>query len=109
MELTVPEEAAGMRLDRFLSQPLGSRAQAQSAIDAGQVLVDGLARPQRPAVKAGELVTVAPRPAPAVADGEPTAPYAVAYEDEHLLVVDKPAGVVVHPARGHRSGTLAQA
>ena len=39
----------------------------------------------------------------------PDAPYAVPYADEHLLVVDKPAGVVVHPARGHRTGTLAQA
>jgi 23S rRNA pseudouridine1911/1915/1917 synthase len=109
MQLTVPDEAAGMRLDRFLAQPLGSRAQAQSAIDDGQVLVDGQARPKRHAVKPGELVTVAPREAEAPPDGEPSAPYAVAYEDEHLLVVDKPAGVVVHPARGHRSGTLAQA
>jgi 23S rRNA pseudouridine1911/1915/1917 synthase len=41
--------------------------------------------------------------------GEETAPYEIAYEDEYLLVVDKPAGVVVHPARGHRTGTLAQA
>jgi 23S rRNA pseudouridine1911/1915/1917 synthase len=109
MQLTVPEDAAGMRLDRFLAQPLGSRAQAQSAIDGGQVLVDGRARPKRHAVRPGELVTFAPREAQVRPDGEPSAPYAIAYEDEHLLVVDKPAGVVVHPARGHRSGTLAQA
>ena len=56
----------------------------------------------------GERVTVRaqePVPEPEVPDAE----YAIAYEDEHLLVVDKPPGVVVHPARGHRAGTLAQA
>jgi 23S rRNA pseudouridine1911/1915/1917 synthase len=50
------------------------------------------------------------REPPAAAEAEaPPAPFAVAWEDEHLMVVDKPAGVVVHPARGHRTGTLAQA
>ena len=61
--------------------------------------VDGVARPKRHVLAAGERVTV--EPAPAVAEPEvPEAPFAIAYEDEHLLVVDKPAGVVVHPARG---------
>jgi 23S rRNA pseudouridine1911/1915/1917 synthase len=106
--LDVPASAAGERLDRFLAAPLGSRAQAQRLIDAGQVLVDGTARPKRHRLAGGEHLEVDetdPRPAPE--RGE--APFAVAYEDEHLLVVDKPAGVVVHPARGHRTGTLAQA
>src|SRR3954447_1501641 len=106
--LDVPASAAGERLDRFLAEPLGSRAQAQRLIDAGQVLVDGTARPKRHRLAGGERVDVDeadPRPAPERGD----APFAVAYEDEHLLVVDKPAGVVVHPARGHRTGTLAQA
>jgi 23S rRNA pseudouridine1911/1915/1917 synthase len=108
IELTVPGEAAGTRLDRFLAEPLGSRARAQSLIDAGAVLVDGVARPKRHAVAEGERVLVrAPDPLP-VPEAE-AAPFRVAYEDEHLLVVDKPAGVVVHPARGHSSGTLAQA
>jgi 23S rRNA pseudouridine1911/1915/1917 synthase len=110
LELSVPAEAAGIRLDRFLSEPLGSRARAQTAIDAGLVTVDGRPRPKRHAVRAGERVIVMADNPPAIA---PTAdamvPYEVAYEDEHLLVVDKPAGVVVHPARGHRTGTLAQA
>ena len=53
MQLTVPDEAAGTRLDRFLAEPLGSRAQAQTLIDAGHVLVDGRARPKRHAVSAG--------------------------------------------------------
>jgi 23S rRNA pseudouridine1911/1915/1917 synthase len=107
-ELTVPEAAAGTRLDRFLAEPVGSRAQAQALIDAGRVLVDGRLRPKRHALCAGERVTVqAADPAPH--DDRDPARFEVAYEDSHLLVVDKPAGVVVHPARGHHSGTLAQA
>jgi 23S rRNA pseudouridine1911/1915/1917 synthase len=109
-ELTVSETESGLRLDRFLAGPLGSRAQAQGAIEAGRVHVNGRPRPKRHVVQAGELVTVAPAaPASAPEAGEATASFRVAYEDEHLLVVDKPAGVVVHPARGHATGTLAQA
>jgi 23S rRNA pseudouridine1911/1915/1917 synthase len=109
LELTVDEAAAGTRLDRFLSEPLGSRAQAQAAIDAGRVQVDGRARPKRHQVAAGERVTVAPGEPSAEPVGEPAVPFRIAYEDDHLLVIDKPAGLVVHPARGHRTGTLAQA
>ncbi len=108
-ELVVGSEAAGTRLDVFLAAPLGSRAQAQSLIDAGRVWVDGRLRPKRYSVRAGERVSVQP-PLPEPAEVEPAdVPFTVAYEDGHLLVVDKPAGVVVHPARGHRAGTLAQA
>jgi 23S rRNA pseudouridine1911/1915/1917 synthase len=108
MQRRATPEDAGSRLDAFLAAPLGSRARAQRLIEAGLVRVDGRAAPKRHLLSAGELVTVEEpeeTPAPAVAD----APYAVPYADEHLLVVDKPAGVVVHPARGHRTGTLAQA
>jgi 23S rRNA pseudouridine1911/1915/1917 synthase len=107
-ELVVGPEHAGERLDVFLAPAAGSRVAAQRLIDAGLVLVDGDPRPKRHAVAAGERVTVAaqePVPEPEVPDAE----FAIAYEDEHLLVVDKPPGVVVHPARGHRAGTLAQA
>jgi 23S rRNA pseudouridine1911/1915/1917 synthase len=107
-EHVVGREAAGERLDVFLAGIAGSRAAAQRLIDTGLVLVDGEARPERHTVAAGERVVVLP--APEVAEPEvPDATFAVAYEDEHLLVIDKPAGVVVHPARGHRAGTLAQA
>jgi 23S rRNA pseudouridine1911/1915/1917 synthase len=107
LDLEVPAEAGGMRLDRFLAEPVGSRAKAQSLIEAKLVRVDGRVRPKRHVVQVGERIEVDDEPAPAVEPSE--APFAIAYEDEHLLVVDKPAGVVVHPARGHRTGTLAQA
>ena len=100
--------AAGTRLDVFLAGVAGSRAQAQHLIEAGRVRIDGLQARKRHLVRAGEVVEVAP-----AADVEPveggSAPFSIIYEDEHLLVVDKPAGVVVHPARGHWTGTLAQA
>jgi 23S rRNA pseudouridine1911/1915/1917 synthase len=110
-ELTVPAEASGERLDVFLAAHAGSRAAAQRLIDAGAVTVDGVARPKRHALAGGERVSVsAPvEPASVPAEDAAAAPFSVAWEDEHLLVVDKPAGVVVHPARGHRGGTLAQA
>jgi 23S rRNA pseudouridine1911/1915/1917 synthase len=108
MELLVTPEDAGERLDVFLAGPVGSRAAAQRLIDAGLVLVDGERRPKRHTVSAGQRVLV--QPAPAVEEPDvPDATFEVAYEDDHLLVVDKPPGVIVHPARGHSAGTLAQA
>jgi 23S rRNA pseudouridine1911/1915/1917 synthase len=107
-ELVVGPEHAGERLDVFLAPTAGSRAAAQRLIDGGLVLVDGAARPKRHAVAAGERVTV--RAQEPVAEPEvPDAEFEIAYEDEHLMVVDKPARVVVHPARRHNAGTLAQA
>ncbi len=108
--LIVSSRAAGMRLDRFLAGPLGSRARAQSVIDSGHVRIDGQARPKRHLMAEGEVVVVhTPPPAPGPGDGEQQARFATVYEDLDLIVVDKPAGVVVHPARGHRTGTLVQA
>jgi 23S rRNA pseudouridine1911/1915/1917 synthase len=108
-ELTAGPEAAGERLDVFLAPHAGSRAAAQRLIDGGHVTVDGAVRPKRHVLGGGELVRVteqdAAEPAPAV----PDAPFGIAWEDEHVLVVDKPAGVVVHPAHGHAQGTLVQA
>jgi 23S rRNA pseudouridine1911/1915/1917 synthase len=110
LEIPVPEDASGVRLDRFLAEPLGSRARAQSLIDSGRVLVDGRARPKRHLVQAGERIAVSgEEPACDEVPEGAAADLTIAYEDEHLLIVDKPAGVVVHPARGHHTGTLAQA
>jgi 23S rRNA pseudouridine1911/1915/1917 synthase len=108
MRIEVPAEAAGERLDVFLAAHVGSRAAAQRTIDAGRVRVDGEEKPKRYALHGGEVLEVAEEEA-APAVEAPEATFTVAWEDEHLLVVDKPAGVVVHPARGHMTGTLAQA
>ena len=115
MEARVPPEAEGVRLDTFLGARIGSRAQAQRLLEAGLVRVDGHLRPKRHALLAGETVSVAESAAASLVGAEPDpadavlAAYAVAYEDGDLLVVEKPAGVVVHPARGHRQSTLSQA
>jgi 23S rRNA pseudouridine1911/1915/1917 synthase len=93
----------------FLAGHAGSRAAAQRLIDGGHVTVDGAARPKRHVLAGGETVAVEEPERAAAEPDVPPAPFAVAYEDEHLLVVEKPAGVVVHPARGHRQGTLVQA
>lgn len=104
----VPDEAAGARLDGWLAEWLGSRSAAQRAIAEGRVTVDGGDRSKSFRLQGGELVEVVPENAPARAP-VPDAAFTVAWEDEHLLVIDKPARVVVHPARGNRRGTLVQA
>jgi 23S rRNA pseudouridine1911/1915/1917 synthase len=115
MEHLVTPEHEGMRLDAFLAGPLGSRTRATRLIEAGGVLVDGAVVAKRHRMTAGETVVVDESRDPNLAaadagDADVTpAAFEVRFEDEHLLVVDKPAGVVVHPARGHRQGTLAQA
>lgn len=109
LRFEVSEDAAGTRLDRFLADPLGSRARAQSLIDASRVRVDGRVRPKRHVVRAGEQIEVSELELKISAAIDAETPFTVSYEDEDLVVVDKPAGVVVHPARGHWSGTLAQA
>ena len=105
--LDVAPDAAGERLDAFLAGPLGSRSQAARLIDAGVVTVDGAVRAKNHRVAAGERVEVAERrPEPVAA--EPV-PFTVAYEDDAVLVVDKPAGVVVHPGAAVRAPTLVDA
>jgi 23S rRNA pseudouridine1911/1915/1917 synthase len=110
VELTVAPAEAGQRLDALLAEPLGSRSRAARLIERGAVLVDGRRQPKRFVVAVGQHVVVdEDSDAPAPADVAARVDFGVPFEDEHLLVVDKPAGVVVHPARGHLTGTLAQA
>jgi 23S rRNA pseudouridine1911/1915/1917 synthase len=109
IRIRVAAPEAGTRLDQLLAGPLGSRSRAQRLIDSGRVRVNGAIRPKRHAVAAGEDVEVEPDPETEDAPPTPDLRFAVAYEDPYLLVVDKPAGVVVHPGRGHRQGTLSQA
>jgi 23S rRNA pseudouridine1911/1915/1917 synthase len=107
--IQVGPEHAGERLDVLLGEHVGSRSAAAKLIERGLVTVDAAARPKRFKVPEGAVVDW---PQPEVHAPEPVpddVPFGVVYEDEHLLVVDKPAGVVVHPAKGHRHGTLAQA
>lgn len=113
LDLVVPATAEGRRLDAYLADvaEVGSRAAAQRLLASGAVTVDGALKPKRHLVSAGERVRVELPvvPDPADPDAGEGVPYEVVLEDEHLLVVDKPAGVVVHPAPGHPTGTLAQA
>jgi 23S rRNA pseudouridine1911/1915/1917 synthase len=111
---SVGSEDAGLRLDQFLADHLGSRARAARLITAGLVEVDGRSVLKRHAVSAGERVVVKPEEILPLPGFDParqasTAELNILFEDDALIVVDKPAGVVVHPARGHESGTLAQA
>ncbi|MGH3001913.1 MAG: RluA family pseudouridine synthase, partial [Gaiellaceae bacterium] len=101
--MKVPAAAAGERLDRFLASRLGSRAAAERAVAAG-ALVDGSRREKSHRLAGGEEISL-PDEAPAPELPPPPPPRTV-WEDAHVLVVDKPAGVVVHPGAGHASGTL---
>jgi 23S rRNA pseudouridine1911/1915/1917 synthase len=110
IELAVGEELAGQRLDVALGThpEVGSRAAAQRLIDAGRVTVDGVARPKSHRLEVGQRVAAEPEEIVPAGDVD-AAPHSVVLEDDHLLVVDKPAGVVVHPAPGHPTGTLVEA
>ena len=105
--MNVPSTAAGTRLDKFLAEELGSRAAAERAIGAG-ALVDGVARPKSHRLEGGEEVTLAAEPQ--VVMTRHTLPQVpLVYEDEHILVVDKPSGLVVHLGAGHSGDTLVDA
>jgi len=98
-----------VRLDVALAEQVGSRAKAARLIEAGLVTVDGVQRPKSFDVEKGMRIDVAPEPEREPDTRGEGVEFAIAYEDDDLLVVDKPAGVVVHPAPGHPTGTLAQA
>jgi 23S rRNA pseudouridine1911/1915/1917 synthase len=102
-------EDAGARLDAFLAArgAAPSRAAAQRLIEGGAVTVGGRTRPKNHRLAAGDEVAVARLEQEPAVTGEVS--FEVVFEDEYLLVVDKPAGVVVHPAPGHRGPTLAAA
>jgi 23S rRNA pseudouridine1911/1915/1917 synthase len=85
---------------------VGSRAAAERLVEDGAALVDGAARPKSHRLTGGEELTFEEREQEQARLEAEELPLRIAYEDEHLLVVDKPAGIVVHPAPGHASGTL---
>jgi 23S rRNA pseudouridine1911/1915/1917 synthase len=110
--LTVAADEAGLRLDQLLPRRLPelSRARLQGLIRAGHVRLAGTAIVQLGRrVKAGESYTLdVPAPEPAKPEPQPM-PLAIVYEDAHVIVIDKSAGLTVHPAPGHASGTLVNA
>lgn len=110
-EFTIAEDQAGQRLDRFLAAqfPAMSRTHVQTLIDEGRVLVSGIAKKPSHHVESGEQITVeipAP-PLPGVA--AENIPLTLLYEDADIAVINKPAGIIVHPGAGADSGTLVAA
>ncbi len=111
-QVTVERGEARQRLDRFLTALglWGTRSQVQRLIADGLVRVDGHVAKPGVLLRSGQRIDVAPAPPRAAAGVEPEAiPLSVLYEDAWLLVIDKPAGLVVHPAPGHWQGTLVAA
>jgi len=110
-EASVPPELAGQRFDQAAANVFAefSRSRLKSWIDAGQLTLAGVAAAPKTRVSGGELLRLDAEIEPVVAiEPEPIA-LAVVYEDESLLVIDKPAGLVVHPGAGNPSGTLQNA
>jgi 23S rRNA pseudouridine1911/1915/1917 synthase len=112
LSLEVSTESSGMRLDKFLAGevPNQSRSQIQRLIEEGHVL---LARVKvvkaNTAVQVGDVITIdVPTPAPATPEAEDL-PIDILFDDEDIVVVNKPAGMVVHPGAGHAAGTLVNA
>jgi 23S rRNA pseudouridine1911/1915/1917 synthase len=111
IEWIVEAGEEGLRLDRWLTARLEgrTRSQVQRDLEAGRVLVNGEPRPARYIVEPGDQVEYTPPPPPETRLLPEPIPLDVVYEDEHLIVINKPAGLVVHPAPGHAGGTLANA
>jgi 23S rRNA pseudouridine1911/1915/1917 synthase len=111
-QLLIPLELAGERLDRALARllPGETRSRLARLIEEGHVLVDGGAASASRKMKSGERVDVALAPRPSDTAHRPEAiELAVIHEDADLLVIDKPAGLVVHPGSGNWSGTMLNA
>src|ERR1700722_5181023 len=102
---------AGQRLDLFLATKIErfSRARIQAFIRSGHILLNGATCRAKQLVRAGDKIVVSePEPEPLILEAE-ALPVPILFEDEHLLVVNKPAGMVVHPGAGVQSGTLVNA
>ena len=112
LKLIIPAEFDGERLDRSIARlcPEHSRARIQAWIRKGEVRVDGEPRRQRDTVRCGQEITItASAPAVTTGDRAEDIPLDILYEDEALLVVNKPAGLVVHPGAGNPRHTLLNA
>ena len=109
--LEVPPDALAQRVDRFVADVTGlSRSHVQKLISAGNLTLDGVALKANSLIGPGAaLQLIVPEPEPLDLAAEPDIPVRIVYEDPDLLIVDKPAGLVVHPSPGHSSGTLVNA
>src|SRR5215813_4943713 len=111
LSFTVPEESAGQRLDAFLAAHIQSwsRSRLQRLIDDGDVVVNGRAAKPSYKLRPSDQVDAELTALPPASFAPEDLPIEIIYEDDHLVVVNKPAGMVVHPAAGVASGTLANA
>jgi 23S rRNA pseudouridine1911/1915/1917 synthase len=109
--MVIPADARPARADRWATDLSGlSRSHVQRLISDGRLTTGGTALKANTIVNPGSVLELRiPPPAPAEPRGEPELPLSIVYEDDDLLIVDKPAGQVVHPAPGHGSGTLVNA
>ncbi len=111
-EITLQVQDTGDRLDRYLSTQLSdfSRSRLQQLISQGNVKVnEQICTSKKAAVQAGDRVQITIPPAQPLQLQAEDIPLDILYEDEHLIVLNKPAGLVVHPAAGHEEGTLVNA
>jgi 23S rRNA pseudouridine1911/1915/1917 synthase len=108
LQVTIPSDAAGARLDRFLAslEEVPSRAAAERLLSLGAVRVEGEVRPKSYRLAGGETLEIDTSALEAPDLQPEELELRIVYEDKHLLVVDKPAGLVVHPSPGHPTGTL---
>lgn len=111
VSLIALEQDSGKRLDAFLAANLSqfSRAKIKKGIDEGGAIVDGHQRKASYKLTVGEAITFQLPPAAETGPAPEEIPLSILYEDDAIAVIDKPAGMVVHPAKGHWSGTLASA
>ncbi|MDZ4850835.1 MAG: RluA family pseudouridine synthase [Pirellulaceae bacterium] len=111
LEWTIGEENVGQRIDFFLALKCDgySRMFLRRVLQDGYVLVDGRGVKPSFKVQAGQIVTAELPPPPSDGPIPEDIPLDILFEDEHIVVINKPAGMVVHPAKGHWSGTLTSA
>jgi 23S rRNA pseudouridine1911/1915/1917 synthase len=111
-QVTIPPECAGLRLDAALAKlfPEHSRSRLQGWLKDGLILLDGATSADaKRKVHGGELISCAVLPAPTFTNAAEDIPLPIVFEDAALIVIDKPAGLVVHPGNGNASGTLMNA
>ena len=109
---SIPDDCAGLRADQALARlfPEHSRSRLQAWLKSGRILIDGASPDSKTKVWGGETILVSPEPSDAMlAEQAEDIPLQVIHEDDTVLVIDKPVGLVVHPGSGNWSGTLLNA